>query len=126
MADADTIVSAHALTTRQDIHETARQLVSNLGPTLVALLSGSKDAKLPHRWSQADGPEPRPEARKRLMAAHRAWVIVSIPESDYVARNWFIGANPRLGERSPAEALREGDIREVLAAADAFSEDTDG
>lgn len=112
-------------TTRQDIHETVRQLTSHLGPTLVALLANVRDRKLPHKWSQADGPEPRPEAKKRLMAAHRIWALLSDSENDYTARNWFIGANPRLREESPVEWLRDGKIREVLAAARAFAEGTD-
>lgn len=117
-----TALDAYERTTRQDIHETSRQLVSRLGPTLVAFLAGSKDSKLPHRWARADGPEPRAEAARRLMAAHRAWLEVSLSESDSVARNWFLGANPRLGERSPSEALRDGSLAEVLAAARAFVE----
>jgi hypothetical protein len=126
MSPTETVVGSYTITTRQDIHETTRQLVSHLGPTLVAILAGSKDSKLPHRWSQATGPEPRIETRKRLMAAHRAWLALSASENDYIARNWFIGANPRLDERSPAEALRAGDIAEVMAAVDAFVEGTDG
>jgi hypothetical protein len=126
MSIDELIVDTHADTAKQDIHETARQLVSHLGPTLVAVLSGVKDSKLPSKWSKADGPLPRVEAQKRLMQAHRAWLVVSTAESDYVARNWFIGANPRLQERSPSEALREGDLGEVIAAAEAFVQGTDG
>lgn len=109
-------------TTRITIHEISRQLVSHLGPTLVAMLAGVKDSKLPHKWSKADGPEPRLEANKRLQAAHRVWNKVSQVETEHVARNWFIGANPRLNEESPVEVLREGRISEVVAAADAFVE----
>lgn len=123
---APTQISTHADTTRQDIHETTRQLLSHLGLTAVSLLAGAKDAKQASRWARADAAEPRPEARKRLLAAHRAWMQVSTAESDYIARNWFIGSNPRLGEVSPLEALREGDIQEVLDAAAAFVSGTDG
>ena len=103
-----------------DIHELARQLVSHLGPTLVATLANVKDRRLPHRWAQADGPEPRVESQARLQTAHRIWSDLSTAESDTVARSWFIGANPRLGEQSPVFALREGKEQEVLAAAKAF------
>lgn len=122
---AATVMNAYESTTRQDIHETVRQLVTRLGPTLVAYLAGSKDSKLPHRWARADGPEPRPDFQKRLMVAHRAWMLISMSDGDFVARNWFIGANPRLGERSPAEALREGHLAKVMEAAEAFVEGTD-
>lgn len=125
MAPIITTVDTHAETTRMDIHETVRQLTSHLGPTLVALLANVKDKKLPHKWSMADGPEPRDESKQRLMLAHRVWKELSQSENDYTARNWFIGANPRLGEKSPAEALREGQLAEVKAAATAFLEGTD-
>jgi len=35
-------------------------------------------------------------------------------------RSWFIGMNPQLDDRAPAEVLREDDLREVLAAAQAY------
>jgi hypothetical protein len=121
-----TQIASHADTTRQDIHETTRQLLSHLGLTAVSFLSGAKDSKQASRWAKAESSEPRPETRKRLLAAHRIWTDVSTAESDYIARNWFIGANPRLGEISPLEALRDGNVQEVLDAAAAFVSGTDG
>lgn len=123
---SDTIVSTHADTTRQNIHETARQLVSHLGLTAVSFLAGAKDSKQAAKWARSDGAEPRTETRRRLLAAHRIWADISSSESDYIARNWFIGANPRLGETSPLEALREGDVAAALSAARAFVDGTDG
>lgn len=125
MAPTNVDVATHTETTRMEIHETVRQLTSHLGPTLVALLANVNDRKLPHKWSQAGGPEPRDGSKNRLMAAHRIWNKISASENDYTARNWFIGANPRLGEASPAEYLRAGRIADVQAAADAFLEGTD-
>ena len=118
--------STHERTTTQDIHETTRQLVSGLGVTAVSFLAGAKDSKQASKWQRADGPRPRDEAAVRLMAAHRAWQTLASAENEYVARNWFIGANPRLGERSPLEVLREGDVTLTLQAAQAFVEGTDG
>jgi hypothetical protein len=60
-----------------------------------------------------------------LMAAHRIWNAISAAESDDTTRAWFIGANPRLGEEPPVLMLREGKIKEVLAAAQAFLDGTD-
>lgn len=118
--------NAHASTMRMDIHEVTRRLVAHLGPTAVSLLAGAKSSKMSSRWAHSDGPVPRTEAQRRLLAAHRAWEQISLAENDYVARNWFIGANPRLDERSPLEVLRDGDDQAVLTAALAFSEGTDG
>jgi hypothetical protein len=125
MSAVGTQNDSHAKTTRLDIHEVARQLVSHLGPTLVAYLANVNDRKLPHKWAKVDGPEPRTESTARLLAAHRIWSDISNSESDGVARSWFIGANPRLDEDSPALALRDGREKDVLAAAKAFVQGTD-
>lgn len=122
----DTILKTHEDTTRQNIHETAAQLVGHLGMTAVSFLAGAKDSKQAARWARADGPEPRPESARRLMVAHRMWGALSAAEDDYVARNWFIGSNPRLGEKSPLEALHAGDLEGAAWAAKAFIDRTDG
>lgn len=121
----DTNVEVHEATLRLTTPEMVRQLNSHLGPTLVAALAGVKDRKLPHKWAQADGPDPRPEPKRRLIAAHRCWTMIAGTENDSVARAWFIGANPRLGEQAPVMCLRAGDDGLVLAAAEAFLEGTD-
>jgi len=125
MSPIDTHVDVYEDTTRLTRHELVRQLVKHLGPTLVATLANVRDSKLPYKWAKADGPEPRDDAYKRLMAAHRLWTSVSVAESDYVARAWFIGANPRLGEEAPVMVLRAGDISAVLSAGKAFVEGID-
>lgn len=122
----DVTLATHEGTTRQSIHETTRQLTSHLGPTAVSYLAGAKSRKQAGRWADADGPEPRPDAKRRLMAAHRAWQMISTAEGEYVARNWFVGANPRLDEASPLDGLRDGDVAKVMAAARAFAVGTDG
>lgn len=113
-------VSSHAETTRLDVHELVRRLNSHLGATLVAALAGVRDSKLPYRWAKPDGPTPNVEAEERLRAAHRAWLMLADAESDHVARSWFVGANPLLGEVPPVIALRDGEVQAVLRAADAF------
>lgn len=125
MAPIDVNIETHEKSTRLDIHELVRQLVSHLGPTLVATLANVTDRKLPHRWARADGPEPRDESQARLIAAHRIWSMISVAENDSIARAWFIGANPRLSEEAPVMRLREGEQKAVLAAAVAFMEGTD-
>lgn len=125
MPPVDTHVDVYGDTTRLTRHELVRQLVKHLGPTLVATLANVRDSKLPYKWAKADGPEPRDDAYKRLMAAHRLWTSVSNAENEYVARAWFIGANPRLGEEAPVMVLRAGDISAVMSAGKAFVEGID-
>ncbi|QIS17137.1 hypothetical protein [Nocardia terpenica] len=113
-------IASHVETARLPHPELARQLVQHLGPTLVALIANVRDRKLPHKWAQADGPRPRDAALVRLQVAHRCWSMLATAEGSDTARSWFIGANPRLGEESPALAIREGRYPEVVAAAVAF------
>lgn len=120
-----TIEETHAETIKLDSHELARRLVGHLGATIVAVLANVKDRKLPYRWMKEDGPEPRDSSLTRLQTAHRAWSLISLAENEHVARAWFIGTNPRLGEIQPMFALREGKHPEVLAAAQAFVDGTD-
>jgi hypothetical protein len=125
MPPIDTSIETHETAARLDTHELVRQLNSHLGPTLVATLAGVRDSKLPHKWAKAGGPVPRTESLARLQTAHRAWSLISNADSDTVARAWFIGINPRLGEESPVMALRENQLKAVISAAAAFVDGVD-
>lgn len=120
MSDLDLANDQHIKTTKLSIHELVRQLNDHLGPTLVATLADVRDRRLPIKWAASDGPVPRPEAEKRLRMAHRIWGHLSKEENDTIARAWFIGANPRLGEEAPVMKLREGDLPAVMHAALAY------
>lgn len=121
----DTLTRTHANTVRYTIREMVQHLVSHLGPTAVSLLANAKDSKQSSKWAKADGPEPRREAARRIIAAHRAWNLIAQSDNEHTARNWFIAGNPRLDELSPLEALRDGDDAAVLAAAIAFASGAD-
>ena len=112
------MVDAHARSIRMDIHEVVRRLNTHLGATAVAALAGSRDSKLPYRWAKET--EPGQGVQERIYTAHRVWVVIADAESDHVARTWFLGNNPILGETSPVLALREGRTKEVTEAAEAF------
>jgi len=114
-----TITEQFLETTKLDPAQIAQQLNTHLGPTLVALLANVNDRKLPGRWAKGEV-SPRPASERRLRAAHRAWVVIASAETDHVARAWFIGTNPHLGEITPLEALRGDRLDEVLAAASQF------
>jgi hypothetical protein len=125
MPPVDLDIDVHEQTTRLDLPELVRQLIAHLGPTLVATLADVRDRKLPYKWANPEGATPRPESQQKLLAAHRIWAMISGAEGDNVARAWFIGANPRLGEEAPVIRLREGQIKAVLQAAKAFVEGVD-
>lgn len=89
----------------------------------MAALAGSKDRKISYRWAREDGPVPKDESVARLQLAHRAWTSLSSAEGEHVARMWFIGANPWLGEASPIEAIRNDRSQEVMNAVSVMIED---
>jgi hypothetical protein len=113
-------------TIRLGIREITRRLNACLGGTLVATLAGSKDTKASHRWAKEGGPEPRPEAVKRLAFAYEQWQKVAEAEGEHVARLWFIGANPWLDYDTPVNAIREGRYKEASNAAQALVDDSFG
>ncbi|MET3862543.1 hypothetical protein ABIE38_003489 [Dietzia sp. 2505] len=116
---------AHTETMRLSTAELARQLVQHLGPTVVAVLAGVRDKKLPYKWAREGGPVPRDGALQRLQVAHRAWVALATAEGADIARAWFIGANPRLDEQPPFMAIAGGEFREVMSATAAFVDGTE-
>jgi hypothetical protein len=116
--------TAYQLTIRLGIREITRRLNGCLGGTLVASLAGAKDTKASYRWAREDGPQPRPEAIKRLTFAYEQWWKVAEAEGEHVARMWFIGANPWLDNDTPVNAIREGRLKEVGYAAQAMVDDT--
>lgn len=115
-----TPVNLHRSTNRNDPHEIVRQLNDALGSTLVAALAGVKNRKQPYDWARPDGPEPRPDAWNRVQFAHQIWTSLETEEGHDVARRWFIGGNPLLGEGTPVMAIREDRHAEVRRAAQAF------
>lgn len=101
-----------------DVHELVRGLNHHLGATMVAALSGSRDSKLPYRWVEPT--VPNTEAQERLRFAHQIWTMLAEAESDDIARTWFRGTNPVLGEVSPVIAIRDGRYAAVAGAANSF------
>ena len=118
-----TIAQTFSSTARMDIHEMTRQLNAHLGPTIVAALAGAKDKGQAIRWARPDGPEPRPDVVARLQLAHRAWTHLAVAENEHIARAWFLGGNPFLGEDTPVTAIREDRRKQVMDAVAALLED---
>lgn len=116
--------SAYRRAISLDIREVTRRLNASLGGTLVSALAGSSDTKSSHRWAKANGPQPRPQTVKRLVFAYEQWQRVAEAEGEHTARVWFIGANPWLGYDTPVNAIREGRLPDVAAAAQALVDDS--
>lgn len=106
------------IATRQVVAE----LNAQLGATLVAALSGSRNSKAPYSW-EAGSSQPDGAAETRLRVAYTLWHAVAAEESGDVARAFFIGMNPVLNDDTIITALREDRFREARAAVHVFLTD---
>lgn len=107
-----------------EVREIVRRLNGSLGATLVAALAGASDAMTAQEWARHDGPEPAPDALKRLRFAHDVWRMVAEAEGAEVARAWFTGANPWLNDDTAVNAIRVGRLVAVAGAARALTQDS--
>lgn len=101
-----------------EIREVVRELTAVLGAPVISDLAGQKDKKIAYRWVHADGPLPRAEAQRRLYAFYRVWLRVGSQIGQSLAVAWFTAGHPTLGERSPLDAFKAGEVQAVSAAAD--------
>lgn len=109
---------AHRRTVTLATADIARFLQDTLGSKLTAYIAGVSDPKMVGRW--AGGTKPAAEREKRLRAAYQVFQLLLEAEDEYVARAWFIGMNPQLDDETPADCLRQSQVRDVMAAARAF------
>jgi hypothetical protein len=80
-----------------------------------------RDGKTVTRWANGEVSDVRDyTVEQRLRTAYEIAQLLLIEESPRTVRAWFIGLNPELGDTSPAEAISEGRLKDVLAAARAF------
>lgn len=111
--------TAHRQTVQLSTREVARLLSEGLGTNLVGFIVDRTEQTV-RRW--VDGTQdPGLQIERTLRNALQIFQFVREADgTHHVARSWFIGMNPQLDDASPAEMLREGNAREVLAAAKAY------
>ncbi len=102
-----------------DLRDIIAFLNEHLGSRLLALTVGV-DHKTVGRWLSDKDRAPRFETETRLRAAYQVFRFVQQVEASATVRAWFMGMNPQLDDKSPAEAIRDGDARDAMAAARAF------
>jgi hypothetical protein len=102
------------------LNEIAQKLQDLLTRQLTAHIIGVKDGKSITRWANGEVCEVRHESERRLRTTYEIVQLLTYFDSPQVARAWFIGLNPQLDDTSPAEAIHEGKLKEVRAAARAF------
>ena len=102
------------------------ELVECLGSALVAFTLDA-DVSTVSRWSRGASVPKTLEVERRIENFYRVFRFVlkdesSAPErSTHEVRAWLMGINPHLDDTSPAEAIRDGDYRAVMAAARAYA-----
>lgn len=114
------ISAAHERSVEFDLSHIAGFLREMLGASLVAYITGVTDTGTVSRWVNGSR-NPRHEHEQRLRTTFQVFQLLQGEESSHTVRAWFIGLNPQLGEVSPAEALHEGRLADVLVAAKAYA-----
>jgi predicted exporter len=114
------VEQAHREAVGASVSDIADFLQDLLGRRLVAYVAGVKDAKTVSRWAKGEVGEARWESERRLRAAYEIAQLLVRFDSSRVVKAWFIGLNPQLDDESPAEAIREGRLKEAMNAARAF------
>lgn len=122
MASVNTVeTQIHREATEASVQELATFLQDILTRRLTALIAGQKDAKTVTRWVTGQVTVIRdPLVERRLRTAYEVAKMLLQFDSPQTVRAWFIGLNPQLDDVSPADAIANGDLKEVRAAARAF------
>lgn len=120
---SQTRIDVHQEAMRLDIHDLVRKLLANVGPAVVQGMTGTKDRTMPSRWAKADGPTPQTTTQQRLRLGYQVWRTVEAVEGRDVALAFLLGANPRLDDDLPLNAVYDRRHADVLSAALAFVDD---
>ncbi|MGJ5667822.1 hypothetical protein QLG13_08130 [Rhodococcus aetherivorans] len=112
-------VQAHTRSVETRFEDVLAFLQDQIGPNLTAYIAG-RDTSTVSRWIKGDQKPPKEDIERRMRATYRIFQILAETDSNHVVRAWLIGMNPQLDEETPADALREDKLRDVLAAAMAF------
>src|SRR3972149_4565846 len=104
--------AAHIRAVRSSFPEVVAALREILGLKLCAYLGSVKGARGVNGGA-GGGREPSEVVQRRLRLAFQVAQAIAEVDGAEVARAWFQGLNPQLGDRSPARLLREGDLDEV-------------
>jgi len=110
---------AHRKAVESTIKDVAGYMQEVLGQKLSAYIAGVADPRTVGRWAAGER-TPRAEYEQRLRCSYQTFQLLLTEESPHTVRAWFLGLNPQLDDKSPAQSIREGNFREVLVAAKAF------
>lgn len=86
----------------------------------VAEIAGTSTRTVSRWWSGASTPQPAKQQRLRELA-YVAEELARVLEPE-AAREWLLSPNRHLAHDSPAERIRQGDYRAVLALIEALAD----
>jgi hypothetical protein len=115
---ADDLTLSHRSAAEVPFPDQVQALKRMMGPKLLALAIGVDDSTI-DRWIGAKS-QPNLQNEAKVRACYQVYELLKPVDESPTIRAWFMGMNPQLDDRSPAEAVAEGDLREVLMAARAF------
>lgn len=101
------------------------ELAENLGKALVAFTL-DVDVSTVGRWARGVSGPKNLEVERRIENFHRIYLHLKTEHGESPARSahevraWLMGMNPHLDDLSPAEEIRDGNYRAVMAAARAY------
>jgi hypothetical protein len=114
-------INAHEHAMEIPIEDVVRELVALLGATTVAVIGGVKETRAVTQWLSGRAPQ-RPHV---LRFALQLGSMIASNSDRELARAWFHGSNPQLGDAIPMMLLRDGELRDIqgalLAAARSFA-----
>ena len=109
---------AHRSSVEHTVPDITSSLVELLGAQLLAHALDVESTTV-NRWKSGKV-TPASDAEAALRSIFQIVELIRRVDSDHVVRAWFIGMNPQLDDRAPAELIRERDFRSAMAAASAF------
>lgn len=101
----------------RDVAEIVRELTEVLGSSLLSFIMAVDNRSL-QRWVAGHGI--RYESEKRIRDLDAVFSLLRQKEEPATIRAWFMGMNPQLDDASPAEVMRDGSARDVMATARAY------
>lgn len=117
----DLVQQAHRRTVDTPVDSVVGFLQTLLSRRITAYIAGVKDAKSVSRWAAGETTDIRdPAMEQRLRTAYAIAQMLSEVDNPQTIKAWFVSLNPQLDDVSPSEAIREGNGKEVMAAARAF------
>jgi hypothetical protein len=111
----------HRQATAASISDIARFLQEVLSRRLTAYAAGVQEGKTVTRWASGEVTEIRDfEVEQRLRTTYEIVLLLLVHESPNTVKAWFIGMNPELDDVAPVEAIRNGQLKDAMIAANVF------